>query len=526
MAQSKLQNTDNPYQGSYPSVFKKIDTTDVQINPFQSYKTWTVYSGSLTSSILPLQGIYSDVNVLPALGTTLTYNDASNIDGSLQSITYFSINHLFYKYKDQPYNTFGPTNLNRTKKFLFQTASIFSFPLNKIGQGIKPASFSFTSSVSGSFSSDRYGNVIDTALNTSSFISQVKLYEGFNEYFDTSRITYVSNNITYIPGIPTTTGQQRSVGLAGQFTGSSYIETELDGFYDRDHDYAISFFISSSDTGNSNQLIFTKASSSLDPVYPFKIELSGSKQIVFSAAGSTEFVAQITSSAAVSSSWVHVVCQKTGSSLDMYIDGILHSNVSSTLLSVYNSPFTASARIDNKHALKIGGYDSTTQNLNALIDEIRIYNKSLTSTEIGYLADRTEGGTFLQTNHVGNVFAKQGLVIFSSPDYRIHDIIQTPFTASYKSTVSIYEMSVIAKLDASELNMSTNLSLTADDDSTYYSFVSSSDFAPYITTIGLYNDFGQLLAIGKLAQPIRKRDDVDMNFLIRLDLDNNVVFKG
>jgi len=64
------------------------------------------------------------------------------------------------------------------------------------------------------------------------------------------------------------------------------------------------------------------------------------------------------------------------------------------------------------------------------------------------------------------------------------------------------------------------------DDTTYYSFASSDDFAPYITTIGLYNDAGQLLAIGKLANSIRKRNDVDMNFLIRLDLDKNITFKG
>jgi hypothetical protein len=89
-------------------------------------------SGSLLSSILVLQGIYTDVNFLPALGSTLTYNDAANIDGSLQSVTYFSINHLFYKYKDQPYNTFGPTNLNRTKKFLYESASIFSIPQIKL----------------------------------------------------------------------------------------------------------------------------------------------------------------------------------------------------------------------------------------------------------------------------------------------------------------------------------------------------------------------------------------------------------
>lgn len=526
MAQSKLQNTDNPYQGSYPSVFKKIDTTDVQINPFQSFKSWTVYSSSLTSSILPLNGVYTDINNLPALGTTLTFNDAANIDGSLQSVTYFSINHLFYKYKNQPYNTFGPTNLNRTNKFLYESASIFSIPLNKVGQGIKPASFSFTSSVSGSFSSDRYGNIIDTAFNTSSIISNCKFYEGFNEYFDSSRIQYNISNLTFIKGVPTTTGQQRNIGLAAQFSGSSYIETELNGYYDRDHDYAISFFVSSSNSGTTNQLILTKASSSASPVYPFKIELSGSKQIVFSAAGATNFIAQITSSAFVSSSWTHIVCQKTGSNLQMYVNGTLQSSTFNTLLGVYDSPYTASARIDNKDLLKIGGYDSTSLNLNGLLDEIRIYNKALTSTEIGYLGDRTEGGSFLQTNHVGNVFEKQGIIVFSSPDYRFQNLINTPFTASYKSTVSIYEMSVVAKLDSGDFNMSTNLTLTKDDDSTYYSFVSSSAFAPYITTIGLYNDAGQLLAIGKLAQPIKKRNDVDMNFLIRLDLDNNIVFKG
>jgi hypothetical protein len=74
--------------------------------------------------------------------------------------------------------------------------------------------------------------------------------------------------------------------------------------------------------------------------------------------------------------------------------------------------------------------------------------------------------------------------------------------------------------------MSTNLTLTQDDDNTYYNFVSGSDFAPYITTIGLYDDFGRLLAIGKLAQPIRKRNDVDMNFLIRIDLDKNISLKA
>ena len=526
MAQSKIQNTENTYQGVYPTVFKKIDVADVKINPFRSYKAWMFYSGSVTSSILPLQGIYSDVNALPALETELVYNDAANVDSSLQSITYFSVNHLYYKHKADPSKTYGPTDLTRSKKSLFQTASIFSIPQIRIGEGIKPASFTFTSSVSGSYASDRYGNIYNTAFNTASIVSDVKWYEGFNEYFDTSRIAYISAGVTYVTGITTTSGQQRALGLAARFTGSGYIESTLDGLYDRDHDYAVSFFISGGNTTTSNELIITKASQSITPTYPFRVELSGSNQLIFSIAGSSTFKAAITSSTQVSSSWTHVVCQKSGSNLQMYLNGTLHASAANNMLSVFSSPFTASARIDNLDTLKIGGFSTDSSNLQGYLDEVRIFNKSLTTSQISALSDRSEGGTVLQTANVGNVFDKHGIIVFSSPDYRVNDMIRTPFTASYRSTVTIYELNVVTKLDAGDFNMSTNVTLTADDDSTYRSFATGSVFAPYITTIGLYNDFGELLAIGKLAQPIRKRSDVDMNFLIRLDLDKNITFKG
>ena len=252
MAETKIQNNENYYEGAYPTVFKKIDTADVKVTPFQAFKSWTIFSGSASSSMLPLQGIYTDTNYLPAIDSELTFNDASNVDGSLQSVTYFSINHLFYKRKDQPANTFGPTDLNRSKKFLFQSASIISIPQFKIGEGIKPTSFTFTSSVSGSYASDRYGNIYNSAFNTASIVTGVKFYEGFNEYFDTSRIKYNAEGVTYQSGIPTTTGRQLALGFAAKFNGAGYIESTLDGFYDRDHDYAISFFISSSNSGTSN----------------------------------------------------------------------------------------------------------------------------------------------------------------------------------------------------------------------------------------------------------------------------------
>jgi hypothetical protein len=539
MAKIRLQDTENTYKGIHPTVFKKINNTDVSVNAFQTYKRWVVISGSSTSSMLPLQGVYTNVTNLPAIGSELTYNDATNINGSLQSVTYFSINHLYYKYKNDPMKTYGPTDITRTKKFLYQTASIFSIPQNKIGEAVKPESFIITGSYSlgaiyggsyygtGSYASltnlyiesDRYGNLYDASYDTSSNISDVMFYEGFNEYFDLSRIQIANKNIAFVNGVTTTSGLSGSIGLAAEFSASSYMHTNIPGRYDRDHDYAISFFINPSDTVTTN-IITTKASSSLTPQYPFRIEhISGSK-LNFIVAGSTTFKSQVTSSQLVTNAWSHVVCQKTGSNMQIYINGILDATTTSNLLTVPNGPFTASARFDNADNLRIGGFG--TDSVQAKLDEFRIYNKGLSATQIGYLADRSEGGTLLQTQYCGNIFTKQGLAVISSPDYRYNGLIYSPYTASYRSTVTIHELSVVTKLDAGDFNVSSNITLTKDDDVTYYNFVTGSAFAPYITTIGLYDNAGQLLAIGKLAQPIRKRSDVDMNFLIRIDLDRTL----
>jgi hypothetical protein len=542
MSNSQLAYQPDPYDGIYPTVFKRVEQNDISYEPFRVYKTWTVSNSDSTSSMLPLRAIYSNPNILPALGTSLTYNDASNIDNSLQTITYYSINHLFYKYKTQPYNTFGPTDLTKCKKFLFESASILSFPSKRVGEEIKPGSFRFNaentagiygsgtygSSIYGalpisiSLASDRYGNIYDTTFDTSSIVSGVDFYEGFNEYFDSSRIKYIHENLTFIPGVPTTSGITASIGLAAQFNGNGYFHTTLSGNYNRDNDYAISFFISASGNTTSNELILSKAKNVQRSQYPFKVELSGSNQIIFSVAGSTTFKTQITSSTALTGSWHHVVCQKVDDTLQLYINNTLEASVTSSLLSTTSGFFTASARIDNADNLYVGGYSTNSFNLNADLDELRIFNKSLVPSNISALTDRSEGGTFLQTNHVGNVFEKQGIAIISSADYRFSDVLSLNYTASYQSTLTKYELGVVTRLDAGDFNMSLNPSLTRDNDITYHSYVTSSIFSPYITTIGLYDDAGQLLAIGKLAQPIKKRDDVDMNFLIRIDLDKNI----
>ena len=49
-------------------------------------------------------------------------------------------------------------------------------------------------------------------------------------------------------------------------------------------------------------------------------------------------------------------------------------------------------------------------------------------------------------------------------------------------------------------------------------FVTNSFFAPYITTIGLYNDHGDLLAVAKTSRPVRNDPELALSFVIRFDI--------
>ena len=51
----------------------------------------------------------------------------------------------------------------------------------------------------------------------------------------------------------------------------------------------------------------------------------------------------------------------------------------------------------------------------------------------------------------------------------------------------------------------------------YQDFVTGSNFAPYITTIGLYDDNDDLLAVGRLAKPVKNDKELNISFILRFD---------
>jgi hypothetical protein len=161
----------------------------------------------------------------------------------------------------------------------------------------------------------------------------------------------------------------------------------------------------------------------------------------------------------------------------------------------------------------------------------------------------------------GNVIYSEGLVIINDTATQM-----SSYTLDFKSTKTISELEILLTAKAGEFNVSQSPSavtmeisgsyeteitpdigivsgtqkITIIDDISKSPYISGSynpsisgswdDYdasasydptgsylAPFISTIGIYDKDGDMIAIAKLPQPIKNLPDYDMNFLVRLD---------
>lgn len=101
----------------------------------------------------------------------------------------------------------------------------------------------------------------------------------------------------------------------------------------------------------------------------------------------------------------------------------------------------------------------------------------------------------------------------------VNNFIVSPYTTcSFSSSFTIFETQYKCTFDPSEFNFSLNPSLiSGSTDGTVYDFVTGSYFNPYVTTVGLYNENQDLIAVGKLAKPLPSNNVTDTTILINID---------
>lgn len=98
------------------------------------------------------------------------------------------------------------------------------------------------------------------------------------------------------------------------------------------------------------------------------------------------------------------------------------------------------------------------------------------------------------------------------------------FTCSFSSSYTIFEKQYKCTIRENEYNLTLNPSTISGsytigtNAGVVYDFVTGSNFSPYITTVGLYDEQQNLLAIGKLAQPVPGSPTTDTTILINLDM--------
>jgi len=174
------------------------------------------------------------------------------------------------------------------------------------------------------------------------------------------------------------------------------------------------------------------------------------------------------------------------------------------------------------------------------------------------------------TSKIGNIFYSQGLLVLTrSPE----TLLQTQWDLTFKSTETIYEHEYLLIVNESDYNVSTNPSAVKSVGGSYETFIddygkakrvyteqpvkyikklttlengnildhrfsgsvgnklagfehydlsgsvdsTGSFLAPFITTIGLYDDDCDLVAVAKLPKPIKSDPEIPVNFIVRFD---------
>ena len=553
---------------SIPSAYAPIKSSDFTIKPVIVNKRFSLKNSDLAttgSGYQLVEGLYTSLKT--PIGSSKAWNDPTNsLDGSYKHVIWKSIDHLYYKRPYNRFETFEHANRRYTYKFLNTTASILAMPYMDVGEKIKPNSIEYTGSTY-KLKDDGNGNIYDSEINTGSFTLRHALlgYWGFNDIFrkfkynngiiEKGKISYISHifepdvecgvkNVNFELGVPiANTGS----GMCATFNSNGFIYThnkpELN--FATYEDFTISAWIKvppsqsnyDSDTnsiiskrgaiykqtygrspkynssGELQETTYVSQSLQNEPtnVFSYAIELyntgSNARKIKFSRSDGANEITLIGTAVLPENDFTHICVTKSGSLITLYENGV---SVNSTEDSTINPM--------NDHLLFFGAENLDFKKaFSGSIDEVRFYDYACTSETVLTLADNTNSSLY-QTAVIGNVFYRKGNIIISPMDTRYHSIFNDTFTLNYRGTHTIYEYEALCRIKKGSHNCTMNHTARISHKSDLYiNEMTGSTLSPYFTSIGLYNHRGDLVAIAKTGQPIKTRDDVDINILVKWD---------
>jgi len=126
---------------------------------------------------------------------------------------------------------------------------------------------------------------------------------------------------------------------------------------------------------------------------------------------------------------------------------------------------------------------------------------------------------------VGQIFYSHGIAVFTTGsmaalggEMAISLLNLDNLKLNFSSSIRIYEHQYKCTINENEFQYSQNKTLLSGSlDDVYYDYVTGSFFTPYVTTVGLYSNTNQLLAVGKLSNPVPISQYTDTTIVINFD---------
>ena len=249
----------------------------------------------------------------------------------------------------------------------------------------------------------------------------------------------------------------------------------------------------------------------------------------------------VSSSTLVTGSWFHILYQKSSSTTDsqiqLYINGVCEcsrsqvdvgnpQNTSDYYIGIASRLTTSRKFITANDGAYIVNPNTGNpareqvrqfmQPVSGEFDEFQIHDKALEQDEIDFLYRLPNG-----TPYVGNAFYEHGIIAITHPSGGYENIAKH-CTLSFKNTHVITENEYSLNVKRGEYNFTMNPSIiektaTGSRERKIAPYVSETDWHPYITTIGLYNEEGQLLVVGKLSKALKKDKGFDTTLVVQFD---------
>lgn len=190
------------------------------------------------------------------------------------------------------------------------------------------------------------------------------------------------------------------------------------------------------------------------------------------------------------------------------------------------------SRINDSSGLAVIGFPTEETMTSSDTNEVQFTNNGdsgsfvrltfTTSSQVSTNHEIYPSASIVDGELLGNIFYSHGMAILTKSDLakRYQEQVLRSGSLEWKGAYTIYEHTYQCRSNQSQLNFSQNPSTytNTDESGSLLDNVTGSYFQPYVTAVGLYNDANELIAVGKLGQPVPKSQYNDMTFAIKFDI--------